>query len=165
MKSVVLALGIAAILTLPQGVQATTGSDAWPAERMMNLSLGVGGAFNPNQVFLMARGEYQVDRFFAVGPMVEFGFMSGDTLLIPTMGGRFILPVGMWEFSLGGGIGASYRNENGFNFLNFVYQGNAQIEYFASDAVSIGLGTVINITSSDVRRMIPAVYAGVSYHH
>ncbi len=140
-----------------------------------NFRVGAGSTFKPRTILIIVNAEAQMDPFFALGPMVQAGLSSRTDFLAPTLGGRFIIPQTVFrrlvpngpglEFSIQVGFGGAFRDTDGFRFKHFLYEASTNFDIFASQSFSLGVGYVLNYTSSSVFSSFSSLYGGLTYHY
>lgn len=137
--------------------------------------VGVGVTLDPETFLLVGSVEVRPDPFFSFGPMLQLGFGSSNELVLPTLGGRFIIPQSVWrrlasggpglEWSFQAGFGPLFRETDGFRFRNFVYEFGSNFEIFITKEFAMGLGGIINLTSSSVESVFGSLFATLSYRY
>jgi hypothetical protein len=127
---------------------------------------GVGGTFGPQTLLFVGNAEYAFDRFLSVGPTLQAGFGSRNDFFISTIGGRLSLPIHVLhrvKVSIQTGLGLVQRKTAGFSFTNFAYAVGPEVDIYVLKNLTVGVGGILNITSSDVQRKITSLYASATY--
>ncbi|MFH1018213.1 MAG: hypothetical protein V1798_08545 [Pseudomonadota bacterium] len=127
--------------------------------------LAPGMSVHPNSFLLVGSGEYRLDRFFALGLLLQAG-LGHQSWVTPTVGGRFIAPIYALkrvEFSLQSGIGWTYRSDGTLNFTNFVYEISPNVDVYILPYLTVGVGYILNVVSEDTVAFMNSVYASVGY--
>ncbi len=136
-------------------------------ESVFDFRLNLGGTIDPGSFLLMGSGEYHIDRFFAIGPMFQIGLNNaGRDYFIPTFGARLLAPIfpsKNFETSLYTGVGGFVWELRGVHTQDFAYTTAVNVDYFLMSELSVGLGGVVNVTSSGFERFRTSFFAGVSY--
>ncbi|MCB0327579.1 MAG: hypothetical protein KDD52_08175 [Bdellovibrionales bacterium] len=129
-----------------------------------NLRAGAGTSFDPQLWWVVGSIEAQLDKFFALGPMVQVGFDRNRTFVLGTIGPRLIMPISFFEIGLSAGMGFSYRNEVGFTYTNFAYQAGINLDMYIIENFSVGLLANFNFLSSVALADVGSITGTLSYH-
>lgn len=144
------------------------------ATPILDLRAGLGAMVSPTLFGLTGSVELRVDKFFSFGPMVQFGLGDDEQISVPSLAGRFIVPLTFkakpedgrpdLELSLHTGFGVMFRSEGTFDFQDFAYHAGFNADYFAIRELTVGLGATWTIVSSSVERSTGLLYASAGYH-
>jgi hypothetical protein len=144
----------------PRGI----GSYLRPDPISFNARGSMGAAIDPNVFWTALSLEAQLDQFIAFGPTFQFGFGDITNYFMGSIGPRFVLPYRSMEFYVGGGVGFSYRDQQGIQFTNFLMEYQIGAEYYFLQNLSVGLGARMNLISSRAVEEIPVFMGHISGH-
>jgi hypothetical protein len=133
-----------------------------------NLKLGLGATLGPETPLILVNAEYNVDRFLGFGLMLQAGMGSQKKMFQPTVGGRFNVPLFPTErvnLSIQTGVGFVNRSAFGSSFTNFAYEFGGDVDVYILKELTVGLGAIVNVTSSRVERSFGSLYASASYRY
>ena len=128
-------------------------------------------SLSPTTLAFMANVEYRVDDYLALGPMLQLGFSAETDMVVPTLLGRLILPDHFWKQALGAsietsilaGLGLAYREVQGFDLQDFVFQFGLNLDIVTSSGVTIGMATTFNFIDNSIDEFFPAIYGVLGY--
>lgn len=129
-----------------------------------NAKLGAGISFDPGAFWMIGTVEAQLDKFVAIGPMVQYGSSSTTDFLYGSFGPRFTIPIDFFELGIQGGLGFAYRNVSGFEFTNFLYQASANLDFYLLENLSLGFNYTANFLSSQAETFTSALTFAVTGH-
>lgn len=116
---------------------------------------------SPNFISTVGHFEYRLDRFFAVGPLLQFGFDQDQSIFVPSLAGRLILPRDIIAKQLGMsgavgfevsflGAGGYVRRDTGLIFEDAGFTFGSIVDMWVNNSIFFGLGYLFNITGSPV---------------
>lgn len=174
MKPFIFLLILFATSVQAQEPQAETASTASTTDYLryhpFSARLGLGSTIGPETFLVVGSVEGHLDRFLSLGPMIQIGKGSSRDLFIFTGGGRLTWPLfGLSreleraEVSIQGGVGLVHRTVNDFNFNDFVFETGLNVDVFLFDHMTVGIGGLVNITSSREETVIGSLFASATY--
>lgn len=154
----------------PNSGERTIPSHFRPDPVSFNAKLGAGISFDPGAFWMIGTVEAQLDKFVAVGPMVQYGYsnskgsISSTDFLYGSFGPRFTIPIDFLEIGLQAGMGFAYRNVAGFEYVNFLYEASANLDFYILQNLSLGLNYTANFLSSQAETFTSALTFAVTGH-